>query len=71
MGENLLDMEGPIATKHPDIFKVKWRLKNFASLGEYSYRSPDFKISGAEWDILVYPKVCAVVVTLGHNVACP
>jgi hypothetical protein len=57
MGENLLELEGPIATKHPDIYKVKWRLKNFASLREFSYRSPDFKISGIEWDILVYPKV--------------
>ncbi len=57
MGENLLALEGPIATKHPDIFKVKWRLKNFASLREFSYRSPYFKISGIQWNILVYPKV--------------
>jgi hypothetical protein len=52
-----LILEGPISTKHPDIFKVKWRLKNFASLRENSYRSPIFKVSGVPWNVLIYPRV--------------
>jgi hypothetical protein len=58
MGKNRVELV-PIATKHPHIYKVILKLMKFSSLREFSYRSSDFKTSGIEWDILVYPKVAS------------
>ena len=50
-------LEGPVSTAHPEIFKVKWKLKDFSTWTDKSYNSPVFEIADVKWSILFHPKV--------------
>jgi hypothetical protein len=54
--EDTQALEGPFPTRHKDIFKVKWRVKNFFSSKDQLH-SPTFQIAGVNWRVLLHTKV--------------